>query len=278
MQENRIGELSFLSYSNYETHRNVTNVVTTRVGGKSAAPYESLNLALHVGDKADTVLENRARLAQALGLEPEALTVPEQVHKIKVSVVKNAHRGRGAVTEEDALPKADAMVTNVPEIPLMVLIADCVALSFYDRKRNVIGLAHAGWRGTLEEIAVETVRKMEKTFGCEPEDIIVGISPSIGRGHYEIGEDVSKAFIEKFGRGAAREFVEEDMDGTCYLDLWAANEYQLREHGIHGDNILIAEMCTACHPDKFYSHRHENGKTGRVGAIMMLHSTTTRQY
>jgi YfiH family protein len=278
MQENRIGDLFFLSYSRFETYRNVTNVVTTRAGGKSAEPYKSLNLALHVGDKPDDVLENRARLAQALGIEPEAFTLTEQVHKTKVSIVKNPHYGRGAVSGEDALPKADAMVTNVPEIPLMVLLADCVALSFYDPKRNVIGLAHAGWRGTLEGIAALTVRKLEDTYGCEPAELVVGISPSIGRGHYEVGQEVFDAFVEKFGRGVAVEFLQEDMDGTCYLDLWAANEYQLRESGVVGESITTAEMCTACHSDKFYSHRHENGKTGRVGAVMMLHSTTSRQY
>jgi YfiH family protein len=278
MQENRIGKLCFLSYTRFETYRNVTNVITTRVGGGSVDPYASLNLALHVGDKPDTVLENRARLAQALGIEPESFTIAEQVHKTKVSIVKNAHHGRGAVTEEDALPKADAMITNVPEIPMMVLVADCVAVSFYDCKRNVIGLAHAGWRGTLDGIAAQTARKMEDTFGCEPDDLVVGISPSIGRGHYEVGQDVFDAYVEKFGRGTALEFLQEDMDGTCYLDLWAANEYQLRENGVPGDNIATAQMCTACHSDKFYSHRHENGKTGRVGAVMMLHSTTSRQY
>lgn len=278
MQENRIGNLRFYSYPLLEAYRNVTNVVTTRHGGKSKEPYASLNLAFHVGDDAGTVLENRAKLSSALGVEPESLTVPEQVHKTKISLVKTAHRGRGAITEDDALPKADAMVTNVPEIPIMVMIADCVAVSFFDSKRNVIGLAHAGWQGTLSRISELTLKKMENTFGCEPEDILVGVSPSIGRDHYVVGQEVLDAYIEEFGRGVAQEFVQEDMDGTCYLDLWAANEYQIRELGVPGDNIQIAEMCTACHVEDFYSHRQEDGKTGRVAAVMMLHSETDRQY
>jgi copper oxidase (laccase) domain-containing protein len=122
------------------------------------------------------------------------------------------------------------------------------------------------------------VKKMEGAFGSDPSDIIVGISPSIGRGHYEVGQEVIDAYVDEFGRGTAKEFVQEDMDGTCYLDLWAANEYQLRENGIRGENIQVAEMCTACHLDRFYSHRHEGGKTGRFAAVMMLHDQTTRQY
>jgi YfiH family protein len=278
MQENRIGDLEFFSYSLFEAHRDVTNVITTRTGGKSEAPYDSLNLAFHVGDKKKTVLANRAILARALDFDPESLTVPDQVHKTKISVVKNAQRGRGGLTDKDALPKADAMVTSVPDIPIVVLIADCVALSFYDPTRPAIGLAHAGWKGTLSGIATLMVKKMEGAFGSDPSDIIVGISPSIGRGHYEVGQEVIDAYVDEFGRGTAKEFVQEDMDGTCYLDLWAANEYQLRENGIRGENIQVAEMCTACHLDRFYSHRHEGGKTGRFAAVMMLHDQTTRQY
>ena len=170
------------------------------------------------------------------------------------------------------------MVTNVADLPIMVLIADCVAVSLYDTKRNVIGLVHAGWKGTLGGLAGATVRKMEDAFGCETPDIIAGISPSIGRDHYEVGQDVFDAYVEKFTRSTALEFLEEDMDGTCYLDLWAANDHQLRESGVSSNNIQLAEMCTVCHPGLFYSHRHEGGKTGRVGAIMMLHASSTRQY
>jgi len=278
MQENRIGSLEFLSYRSFEAYRNVTNVVTTRLGGSSTGAYESLNLAFHVGDDSAAVLENRAILARAMGFELETLTVPEQVHKTKITVVKNAHRGKGALSDDGRIGKADAMVTNMPEIPIMVLVADCVAVSFFDTKRNVIGLAHAGWKGTLGRIAVLTLKKMESTFGCEPADVIVGLSPSIGRGHYEVGSEVLDAFVEGFGRKEAQEFIQEDMDGTCYLDLWAANEWQLKNCDLPEENITVAEMCTSCHPARFFSHRHESGNTGRFAGLMMLHGETSRQY
>jgi YfiH family protein len=278
MQEHKIGSIEWLSYSVFDPHRNVTNVVTTRVGGRSTGAYASLNLALHVGDDADTVLENRATLTQALGVEPESLTMPQQVHGNRVVVVTAGDRGRGAVDEGDAVPGADGLVTRTPGLPLAVLIADCVAVSLYDPNQNAIGLAHAGWKGTLKRIAGDTASKMVEAFGCDPADIVAGISPSIGRGHYEVGEDVLKAYQKEFGRAGARELIEEDMHGTCYLDLWKANEAQLLDRGVLEKNIAISEMCTACHPSRFYSHRLEHGKTGRFVGLIMLHTGTVRQY
>lgn len=278
MQENKIGELEILSYFRFEAHREVTNAVTTRVGGRSGGAYESLNLGLHVGDEPDAVLENRALLAQALAIEPESLTLADQIHKTRIAVVKATHRGRGAVTEDDALARTDAMVTNVPDIPLLVLIADCVAVSLYDPVQHAVGLVHAGWQGTVAGIADRTVKKMERAFGTEPADLLAGLSPAIGKGHYEVGQEVLDAYREAFGRERAEAFVQEDMDGTCYLDLWGCNEWQLLEAGLTAENIEVSGMCTACHPDRFYSHRHSSGDTGRFGNLVMLHSSTSRQY
>jgi YfiH family protein len=278
MQENKIGDLEILSYLRFEPHRGVTNIVTTRVGGRSAGVYSSLNLGLHVGDDPDTVLENRALISEALAIDPEAFTIAEQVHRTKVGVIKATHRGRGAVTADDALARTDAMITNVSGIPLTVLIADCVAVSIYDPDKNAIGLTHAGWKGTLGRIAEATVKRMEREYECDAANLLVGLSPAIGKGHYEVGEDLLEAFREEFGRERALEFIQEDMDGTCYLDLWGFNEWQLVECGVPRESIEISGLCTACHPERFYSHRHDGGNTGRFAALVMLHSGTSRQY
>lgn len=278
MKEIRIGELELLAYPRFEPYRKVTNVVTTRLGGRSAGAYGSLNLGLHVGDDSDAVLENRALVAQAVGTDPEALTIPQQVHGNTVAVVGKQERGRGAVTDDDALAKVDALVTNTPDVPLMVLVADCVTVSLYDPARHAIGLAHAGWKGTLGRIAERTVEEMTGAFGSKPADIIAGIGPSIGRGHYDVGEEVFEAFRREFGVKESGDFCVEDMDGTCYLDLWVANETQLLAGGLRQENIAISEMCTACYPARFYSHRRENGDTGRFAAITMLHSSSSRSY
>ena len=278
MQAHKIGAIEFYSYGALERYRKVTNIVSTRLGGRSEAPYASLNLGLHVGVDPDTVLGNRAALCQVLGIEPERPTIPEQVHKAEVAVVDASHRGRGAVVDDDAVAGADALVTGTPDVPLMIFIADCVAVSFYDPDNNAIGIAHAGWRGTVGRIAERTVRTMVDAFGTDPGDVIVGLSPAIGKDHYEVGQDVFDAFKSEFGKEGAAAFLQEDMHGTCYLDLWEANAWQLRGAGIPGDHIEISGMCTACHPDLFSSPRHENGRTGRFAGLVMLHGSTWRAY
>jgi YfiH family protein len=278
VQENRIGDIELLSYFRFEAHRGVTSVVTTRAGGRSAGAYESMNLGLHVGDEPDTVLENRALLAQALALEPESFTLAEQVHRTKIAVVKSPHAGRGAVTEDDALSKTDGMITRIPDIPLMVLVADCVALSFYDPQREAVGLAHAGWQGTLGHIASAMVRRMERAFDTDPGNLVVGLSPAIGGDHYVVGSDVFSAFNDEFGGSGAEEFIGRRSDGTFSIDLPGINAWELHEAGIPTENIEASGVCTACHPERFYSHRHARGATGRFANIVMLHSKTRRQY
>jgi YfiH family protein len=281
VQDNRIGDIELLSYLRFEAHRGVTNVVTTRAGGRSGGAYESLNLGLHVGDDPDAVLENRALLAQALAIEPESFTLAQQIHKTKIVVVKSPHGGRGAVEEGDALDRADAMITRIPDIPLMVLVADCVAVSLYDTERDAIGLAHAGWQGTLGRIAELTVKKMELMFDSDPKDLIVGLSPAIGQDHYTVGEDVASAYREEFGDlgdGGEAELMRGGEDDTFSLDLPGINEWQLRRCGVPPENVELSGLCTACHPDRFYSHRLDNGATGRFGNIVMLHASNRRQY
>jgi YfiH family protein len=272
-----LGNLRLMSFDGFERYRSMSNVVTTRTGGRSTGAYARLNLAMHVGDDPEAVLQNRALVCQALGIEPETLSFAGQVHGTGVAVLEAAQKGKGAVTDADAVPGADAMVTDTPELPLVVLLADCAAVSFYDPVRNAIGLAHAGWRGTLGRIAQKTVEIMKEAFGSSPSDILAGVSPAIGKGHYEVGEEVLEAYRQEFGPGA-RALIMEDMDGTCYLDLWAANETQLHSAGLEPENVFVAGMCTACHLDLFYSHRHEGGTTGRFAALVMLHRSTDRSY
>lgn len=278
MQTRTIGNLEILSYAQFEAHRGVSNIVTTRDGGRSQGGYRSLNLAFHVGDDPETVLENRRLLAQALAVAPESLTLAEQIHGSDVIEVGAPQVGRGAVARDDALTGADALVTDVPDVPLVVLVADCVAVSLFDPQRRVIGLAHAGWRGTVARIAERTAEAMKRNFGCDPKRMVAGLSPAIGRDHYEVGEEVVTAVRTGCGREQVSEFIQEDMDGTCYLDLWGLNVRQLVACGILPRNIDVSGLCTACHTERFFSHRHEGGKTGRFAALLMLHDLTTRQY
>lgn len=276
MVEHDLLGIRYFSYDIFEPYQNLTAVVTTRRRGRSKKPYDSLNLGLHVGDDPDAVLENRAVAGQIFGFEPEAFTVARQIHGANVIAVGSADEGRGAIVEDDALPDADAMISRAPGFPLAVLVADCVALSFFDPVKVAIGVAHAGWKGTLGRIAEATVAAMAREYGSAPKDLLVGVSPSIGKCHYEIGEEVAGSFRNEFGESAGA-FLSEEA-GKHHLDLWEANRLQLVGAGVSGDRIEVAAKCTACESITFYSHRRDKGTTGRFAAIVMLHYSGSRTY
>ncbi len=276
MIEHDVIGIKYFSYNIFEPYLNLTSVVTTRRRGRSKGAYASLNLGLHVGDDPDAVLENRAIVGQILGFEPEAFTVASQVHGANVLVVGSDDEGRGAIVEDDALPGVDAMISRAPGLPLAVLVADCVALSFYDPVKIAVGIAHAGWKGTLGRIAEATVAAMLATFDTDPSDLLVGLSPSIGKCHYEISREVAESFNDEFGESAG-EFLADEA-GKIHLDLWEANRSQLVRAGVSADRIEVAGTCSACESDLFYSHRRDKGTTGRFAALVMLHYTGSRSY
>jgi hypothetical protein len=277
MIERDIAGNRFFTYGVFDPYVNVTNGVTTRRLGRSQAPFDTLNLGLHVGDDPDAVLENRAIVAQILGFEPETFTLARQVHGSAVAVVRARDGGKGAVIENDAFPDTDAMITNEADVPLAVLVADCAAVSFYDTGRNVVGIAHAGWKGTLARIAQKTVEAMNAAFGSKPSDIVAGVSPCVGPCHYEVGTEVAGAYRREFGQEAAH-FLVEDPQGSCRLDLAKANAHQLLEAGILAGRIETSGMCTACTPELFYSYRRDGSRTGRFAGIVVLHRSGHRLY
>jgi polyphenol oxidase len=277
MKEHTRAGTRFLTYGVFEPYLNVTNVVTTRAGGRSAAPYQGLNLGFRSGDDPDTVLENRAIVAQVLGVEPESLTAAEQVHGSLIAVVRAADRGRGAVAAEDTLRGVDALITNEPGLPLVILVADCVAISLYDTRGNAIAMVHAGWKGTLGRIVGKAVAAMTREYGTRPADLIAGLSPGVGPCHYPVGEEVAESFRAEFGPDAAG-FFGEGMEGRVTLDLWKANLGQLIAAGVPPEKIEAARLCSACSPDLFYSYRRDGARTGRQAGIIELRYTGRRSY
>jgi YfiH family protein len=269
MTEKRHGLLTVLFFKNLSAHREIRHFVSTRTGGFSEFPYNSLNLGLHVGDDPDTVLKNRRRLAEAIGIPLNQFTIAKQIHSGNVRVVTNRLRGSGSTDHEDAVADTDAMVTDTPGICLIVLVADCVPMLFFDPSRRAIGVAHAGWRGTLKSVASNTVTAMKEAFGSSPGDIIVGIGPSVGPCCYRVGPDViSQVKIVFQGRNDF--IVDESKSGKGYLDLWKANLERLLHAGIERNNIEIAMRCTCHEPDLFFSYRNQGGNTGRFASGIML--------
>jgi len=164
MIERHLNSLPLWFFENLLNHREIYHFVSTRVGGFSNPPYDSLNLGFHVGDNPEIVLKNRERLAIALGIPLNNFTTAKQVHDSNVEIITEALRGRGAVNFDTTVYATDAMVTDTPNICLTVLQADCVPLLFFDLKKKAIGVAHAGWKGTVRVVAQNTVKVLKEKF------------------------------------------------------------------------------------------------------------------
>ncbi|MBN2374131.1 peptidoglycan editing factor PgeF [bacterium] len=268
MIKTRVKSLPVWLFENLQRYDRICHFVSSRIGGVSAAPYDYLNLGFHVGDHCDKVIENRRILVSTFGIPLKNLTISKQIHGNKVAIVTEEMRGMGGLEYEKAIDTADAMVTNISNICIMVLVADCLPILFFDPKKNVIGAAHAGWRGAKKFVAQNTAEALIKKFDCSSEDIIVGIGPSIGPCCYEVNKEFVARFEQIFGKkeGVICYF----KGGKYFLNLWEINKRQLTEIGIPKKNIEVAEICTYCHADQFFSYRHQKGETGRFGAAIMI--------
>ena len=241
---------------------------TTRLGGVSQAPFATLNLAMHVQDDPTTVEANRRLVSEAIQMPFEGWTCAEQVHGHHVHVVTADERGRGRTSREDAIPDADALITQHANICLTSFYADCVPLLFVDPTTRTIGLAHAGWKGTAEQIAVRVVERMQAEFHCKPEHIHAAIGPSISKCCYEVDKRVitpMEVLLEKLPM-EARHGLEYRDNGRAMIDLREINRQLLLKAGILPTHIECTTWCTGCHTDLFYSHRAEGGKTGRMAS------------
>jgi hypothetical protein len=220
-----------------------------------------LNLGGNVGDRAEAVRHNHDRVYSALSVDGSRACTVWQVHGVDTVIANGPVRGRRWLSH------ADAMITDRGDTPLVMRYADCVPLLLYDPVRRVIGLAHAGWRGTVQGMATHVVRAMTQAYGSQPADIQAGIGPSIGPERYQIGEEVVTAVQGYFG--TLDGLIRRDPQGdTAYLDLWAANTCDLRRAGV--EQIEVAGLCTAERIDEFFSHRAEHGRTGRFGVVLSL--------
>jgi YfiH family protein len=238
----------------------IAHAVFTRQGGVSPAPWDSLNVGGTVGDDLENVRANRIRSFTALNRPVSSLFDVWLVHSADV-VFADAPRDSSLESIQ-----ADIILTDKPSVTLYMRFADCVPVMFHDPKKGVVGISHAGWLGTVRGVSAATVKAMQAKYGSKPEDIMAAIGPSIGPDHYAIGHDVMTQVQSTFGEDAAR--LLRKRKGHTYLDLWMANSIQLQKAGV--EQIEVAEICTACHLGDWFSHRAENGKTGRFGALIGL--------
>jgi polyphenol oxidase len=165
--------------------------------------------------------------------------------------------------------ETDGLVTNVVNKPLFIPVADCAAVAFFDPQQRVIGLLHAGWKGIVHNIIPAMITTMHTTYGSDPSDILVGVSPCLGPCCYEVHEDFIYTFTSAFPTKTEDFFIPQ-ADNTIHFDMWAALRWQLVESGI--TRFEGPTICTACWVDEFYSHRKERGKTGRFASTIVLQS------
>jgi polyphenol oxidase len=248
---------------------------TTRGGGVSKPPYDELNLGLHVGDDPRAVLENRHRLASALGVELSTFVFAQQVHGGEVRVVSAADRGRGALRFEDALPDTDALITREVGVVLAVMHADCVPLVLFDSLTPAVGVVHAGWGGAVNHVARHAVRAMRKEFASDPGVLVAAIGPSIGPASYEVGAEVAEQVQKEFADiGLLRPRGEGGRsrgERKYLLDLWSAAVADLMSAGVPRENIEVAGLDTFQSHSRFFSHRRRQ-PAGRCLTFAMLRS------
>jgi len=220
----------------------------TRKGGVSFPPYDTLNLSNENGDREEHVIQNKNRIAGTFCFDPKCLVLLNQIHQDKILLLK-----KPAFTLPSPM-KYDALITNVPNIFLGILTADCLPIFLVDQKKRVIAAIHAGRQGTALHITAKVLKKMEEEFGCTSENLLIALGPSIGPCCYEIDEKVFRSEWEPFST-----FV---GDGKRMVDLAEINIAQMKEEGIKEKQIFRINLCTSCHLDLFFSYRKE-GQTGR---------------
>ena len=258
-----------LKFNNLSYRDQVSHFVTTRHGGVSVGEFTSLNLGFNVGDKYKNVERNYEILAGELGILPSDFVIAKQTHSNNVIVVeKNKKRGYPTVPGT-VLEDTDAMVTAVGGICLMVRTADCVPLLLFDPCRKVVAAVHAGWRGTVKNVAGKTLKVMHERFGTRPQDIEAGIGPSAGPCCYEVGEEVREA-VMKMPVAGERVITSGASRGRYYFDMRSANRQTLLSAGVNPDGIEVINRCTICESGNFFSVRAAKGRTGRMGAGILL--------
>jgi YfiH family protein len=245
---------------------------STRKGGVSEGIYESMNLGFSNGDDPGNVRENYRIICKELGIEPSQIVLAKQTHKSNVRIITKADLGKG-VTRPVDYDDVDAIITNRPmngPSPVLgILTADCVPVSVYDPKHFAIGLAHSGWRGTVQHITAKMLKKMEEVFETRPEDVYLSTGPCICKKCYEIDEDVAGEFRRAFSSEDCGKILCPGTEIRKYrADLAKAVEITALRAGVKQENIELQDFCTACNSKLLFSHRITLGKRGTLATFL----------
>ena len=272
-QDFELKELRQIKYFNCRELNNtnlVVNAFTTRTGGVSRTPFDNLNLAYNVGDKESHVAENRKIILDALNIDYRNTVSAQQVHKDKISLVRKENKGKGALKYSNGIAQTDALITDIPGIPLLMCYADCVPIFILDPVKKAVALIHSGRKGTELELTLKTLFKMKKIFETSPRSCLAAIFSSIGPCCYNIKEEnkIDDYWLNK-DKFNGEAISKQNRSGRSF-DLRKANYWQLIKAGLPEKNVFVNEICTADHPELFFSYRRDKGNTGRMAAIFML--------
>ncbi|MDD4346190.1 MAG: peptidoglycan editing factor PgeF [Desulfitobacteriaceae bacterium] len=238
---------------------------SSRQGGVSDIPYKSLNLGLHVQDKPENVLEDRKLLLSELGAAWSDFALGEQVHGTNVAWVGEENGGRGLCNLDTVVQNIDGLLTQ-SLTGLMAMFADCVPVYFYHPVIKAVGIAHAGWKGTLGKICIRVLQELFQAGG-KIEDCLIALGPSIGPCCYRIDQALAERFKSEFMQNC---FLTPLGPGQFSLDLRKANRSLLIKAGVKPDNIWTTLACTACNSEDFFSYRRDGGITGRMAGWIRL--------
>ena len=268
-------------YSPLLEHFPLTHGVTYRYGGVSEGSFDTFNMGMHVGDTPEAVAENRRRLAQMLGVDPNHLTCGEQVHGVGVTRVTQELVGRGAFNWVDSIPNSDAIHTNLVNVPLLLLVADCVPVLVYDAAHHAVAVVHAGWRGAIAHIVERTMDSMHDAYGTLPSDCYLFVGPSIGGDSFEVSEEIGEQFRQDMH---ALELSQVDQvvryiqrqgqrTPTPHVDLKGYIAACVVHKGVPLEQVSVSSTDTMT-TDGCYSYRRDHGRTGRMAMFAVLRDRT----
>jgi polyphenol oxidase len=250
----------------FSSDKAVLHAFSTRIGGVSRGSFATLNLGRNTPDEGFCVEGNLDLFTRALGIRPRQVVRVEQVHGTEV--LEATHSGTGV---EEMAVRADGLITRQRGVALLIQTADCLPVMFHDPVNRAIGIAHAGWRGTVGHVAVKTLLEMGEKYGTKPADVRSALGPCIGVCCYEVGDEVMREFSTVFPW--AQDVFRTGFGGKWMLDLAEANARQLLDVGVREQNISRTGLCTVGNIREFYSHRVEatqGGSTGRMASVIML--------
>lgn len=268
MTLNNPDSVPYLTYNSLSEIKFIRHAFSTRLGGVSGGEFRSMNLAFNRGDSPENVTRNYKLICKSAGFDYESLTASAQNHRTFVRAVTSENKGVGIYRPRD-IDSVDALITDEKGVTLVTYYADCTPLFFVDTAKKAIGLAHAGWRGTVGRIGEKVVAKMAELYGTNPPDITAAIGPAISVCCYEVDKPCADYFLKLEGLDSEK-FVFDKGNGKFNIDLSEANRQILVAAGVKPENITVSDLCTSCNSKLLWSHRATNGRRGTMSAFMCI--------